>query len=70
MATIIAVSHLLIHCIRPMHGPLKDLPEKTIIQRYRNGESIKSLASEHRISPTTIKKRLILRNVAVRTLKA
>ncbi len=55
---------------KPMHGPLKDLPEKTIIQRYRNGETIKSLASEYRISPTTIKKRLILRNVAVRTLKA
>ena len=49
---------------------LKDLPEKAIIQRYRNGETIKSLASEYRISPTTIKKRLILRNVAVRTLKA
>ena len=55
---------------RPMHGPLKDLPEKTIIQRYRNGESIKSLASEYRVSPNTIKKRLILRNVAVRTWKA
>ena len=55
---------------KPMHGPLKDLPEKAIIQRYRNGETIKSLASEYRISPTTIKKRLILRNVAVRTLKA
>jgi Mor family transcriptional regulator len=46
------------------------LPEKTIIQRYRNGESIKSLASEYRVSPNTIKKRLILRNVAVRTWKA
>ncbi|MHB8359820.1 MAG: recombinase family protein [Thermoplasmataceae archaeon] len=55
---------------KPMHGPLKDLPEKTIIQRYRNGESIKSLASEYRVSPNTIKKRLILRNVAVRTWKA
>ena len=30
---------------KPMHGPLKDLPEKAIIQRYKNGESIKSLAS-------------------------
>ena len=55
---------------KPMHGPLKDLPEKTIVQRYRNGESIKSLASEYRVSPNTIKKRLILRNVAVRTWKA
>ena len=55
---------------KPMHGPLKDLPEKTIIQRYRNGESIKSLASEYRVSPNTIKKRLILRNVAVRTWKS
>ena len=55
---------------KPMHGPLKDLPEKTIIQRYRNGESIKSLASKYRVSPNTIKKRLILRNVAVRTWKA
>ena len=55
---------------KPMHGPLKDIPEKTIIQRYRNGESIKSLASEYRVSPNTIKKRLILRNVAVRTWKA
>ena len=55
---------------RPMHGPLKDLPENTIIQRYRNGESIKSLASEYKVSPNTIKKRLILRNVAVRTWKA
>ena len=55
---------------KPMHGPLKDLPEKTIIQRYRNGESIKSLASEYKVSPNTIKKRLILRNVAVRTWKA
>jgi DNA invertase Pin-like site-specific DNA recombinase len=55
---------------RPMHGPLKDLPENTIIQRYRNGESIKSLASEYRVSPNTIKKRLILRNIAVRTWKA
>ena len=55
---------------KPMHGPLKDLPEKTIIQRYRNGESIKSLASEYRVSPNTIKKKLILRNVAVRTWKS
>ena len=55
---------------KPMHGPLKDLPERTIIQRYRNGESIKSLASEYRVSPNTIKKRLILRNIAVRTWKA
>ena len=55
---------------KPMHGPLKDLPEKTIVQRYRNGESIKSLASEYRVSPNTIKKRLILRNVAVRTWKS
>ena len=55
---------------KPMHGPLKDIPEKTIIQRYRNGESIKSLASEYKVSPNTIKKRLILRNVAVRTWKA
>ncbi|MHB1811283.1 MAG: recombinase family protein [Thermoplasmataceae archaeon] len=55
---------------KPMHGPLKDIPEKAIIQRYKNGESIKSLASEYRVSPNTIKKRLILRNVAVRTWKA
>ncbi|EQB70567.1 MAG: resolvase protein [Thermoplasmatales archaeon A-plasma] len=41
---------------KPMHGPLKDLPEKTIIQRYKNGESIKSLASEYRVSPNTIRK--------------
>ena len=55
---------------KPMHGPLKDIPEKAIIQRYRNGESIKSLASEYKVSPNTIKKRLILRNIAVRTWKA
>ena len=55
---------------KPMHGPLKDIPEKAITQRYRNGESIKSLASEYKVSPNTIKKRLILRNIAVRTWKA
>ncbi len=55
---------------KPMHGPLKDLPEKAIIQRYKDGTSIKALASEYKISPNTIRKRLIIRGIPVRTWKA
>ena len=55
---------------KPMHGPLKQIPEKAIIQRYKDGASIKALAIEYRISPNTIRKRLIIRGIAVRTWKA
>jgi Mor family transcriptional regulator len=55
---------------KPMHGPLKDLPEKAIVQKYKEGTSIKALAAEYRVSPNTIRKRLILRNIPVRTWKA
>lgn len=55
---------------KPMHGPLKEIPEKAIIQRYKDGASIKSLATEYRISPNTIRKRLIFRGIPIRTWKA
>ncbi len=55
---------------KPMHGPLKDLPEKAIIQKYKDGTSIKALASEYKISPNTIRKRLELRGVQIRSWKA
>ena len=55
---------------KPMHGPLKDIPEKAIIQRYRDGASIKSLASEYKVAPNTIRKRLIIRGIPIRTWKA
>ena len=54
---------------KPMHGPLKDLPEKAIIQRYREGTSIKALAAEFNASPNTIRKRLELRGIQVRSWK-
>ena len=54
---------------KPMHGPLKDIPEKVIIQRYRDGTSIKSLASEYKVAPNTIRKRLIIRGIPIRTWK-
>ena len=54
---------------KPMHGPLKDLPEKAIIQRYRDGASIKALAAEYLISPNTIRKRLTMANLRVRSWK-
>ena len=55
---------------KPMHGPLKDIPEKAIIQRYRDGFSIKALAAEYRISPNTIRKRLEMRGIQIRSWKA
>ena len=55
---------------KPMHGPLKDLPEKAIIQRYKDGTSIKALASEYQVSSNTIRKRLIIRGIPIRTWKA
>ena len=55
---------------KPMHGPLKDIPEKAIIQRYRDGTSIKALASEYQVSMNTIRKRLIIRGIPIRTWKA
>ncbi len=42
---------------KPMHGPLKDLPEKAIIQKYRDGTSIKPLASEYHKEKTGIERR-------------
>ena len=54
---------------KPMHGPLKDLPEKAIIQRYRDGASIKALAAEYLVSPNTIRKRLTMANLRVRSWK-
>ena len=54
---------------KPMHGPLKDLPEKAIIQRYKEGTSIKALAAEYKVSPNTIRKRLTMANVKIRTWK-
>ncbi len=54
---------------KPMHGPLKDLPEKAIIQRYRDGTSIKALASEYHVSMNTIRKRLEMRGIQVRSWK-
>ena len=32
-----------------MHGPLKGIPEKAIIQKYREGTSIKALAAEYKL---------------------
>ena len=55
---------------KPMHGPLKELPEKAIIQRYREGTSIKALAAEYKVSPNTIRKRLSMANVRIRSWKA
>ena len=55
---------------KPMHGPLKDIPEKAIIQRYKDGTSIKALASEYQVSMNTIRKRLIIRGIPIRTWKA
>lgn len=54
---------------KPMHGPLKDLPENAIIQRYRDGTSIKALAREYKVSARTIRHRLTLRGVTIRTWK-
>ena len=54
----------------PMHGPLKQIPEKAIIQRYKDGTSIKALASEYQVSMNTIRKRLIIRGIPIRTWKA
>ena len=54
---------------KPMHGPLKDIPENAIIQRYREGMSIKALAREYRVSARTIHHRLTLRGVTIRTWK-
>jgi DNA invertase Pin-like site-specific DNA recombinase len=54
---------------KPMHGPLKDLPEKAIIQRYKNGESIKALATEYRVAPNTISKRLRINGIKIRSWK-
>jgi DNA-directed RNA polymerase specialized sigma24 family protein len=54
---------------KPMHGPLKDIPEKAIIQRYKEGRSIKALAAEFNVSPNTIRKRLELRGVQIRSWK-
>ena len=54
---------------KPMHGPLKDLPEKAIIQKYREGASIKALAAVYRVSPNTIRKRLTIANVKIRSWK-
>jgi DNA invertase Pin-like site-specific DNA recombinase len=54
---------------KPMHGPLKDLPEKAIIQRYKNGESIKALAAEYRVAPNTIRKRLMINRIKIRSWK-
>ena len=50
-----------------MHGPLKDLPEKAIIQRYKGGASIKALTAEYKVSSDTIRKRLSLVNVRIRS---
>lgn len=55
---------------KSMHDPLKDVPEKTIIQRYKEGMSIKALAVEYGISPSTIRKRLEMRGIQVRTWKS
>jgi DNA invertase Pin-like site-specific DNA recombinase len=55
---------------KPMHGPLKDIPEKAIIQKYKEGRSIKSLAAEFNVSPNTIRKRLELRGIQIRSWKA
>ncbi len=55
---------------KPMHGPLKDLPEKAAIQKYRNGASIKTLAAEYQVSMNTIKKRLEMRGIKIRSWKA
>ena len=52
-----------------MHGPLKDLPEKAIIQRYKEGASIKALAAECKVSPNTVRKRLTMANVRIRSWK-
>ena len=54
---------------KPMHGPLKEIPEKAIIQRYRDGTSIKALASEYHVSMNTIRKRLEMRGIQVRSWK-
>jgi len=54
---------------KPMHGPLKDLPEKAIIQKYREGASIKALALEYQVAPNTIRKRLSMANVKIRNWK-
>jgi DNA-directed RNA polymerase specialized sigma24 family protein len=54
---------------KPMHGPLKDLPEKAIIQKYKEGTSIKALAAEYKVSPNTIRKRLSMANVRIRSWK-
>ena len=54
---------------KPMHGPLKDLPEKAIIRKYREGTSIKALALEYQVAPNTIRKRLTLANLRIRSWK-
>ena len=54
---------------KPMHGPLKDLPEKAIIQKYREGTSIKAFAAEYKVSPNTIRKRPSMENVRIRSWK-
>ena len=54
---------------KPMHGPMKDLPEKAIIQKYKEGTSIKSLAAEYNVSSNTIRKRLTMANVKIRSWK-
>ena len=55
---------------RPMHGPLKKLPEKAIIQKCREGSSIRALATEYQVSMNTARKRLELRGVQIRSWKA
>jgi len=55
---------------KPMHGPLKEIPEKAIIQRYKEGMSMKALAAEYRISPNTVRKRLEMRGIKIRSWKA
>lgn len=53
----------------PMHRPLKDLPDKMILTQYKAGASIKSIAKELKVSPTTVRKRLINLNVPIRSWK-
>ena len=37
---------------KPMLGPLKELPEKAIIQKYKEGTSIKALAADSKLRQT------------------
>lgn len=49
-----------------MHGTIKRMPERAIIQRCKEGMLMKALAMEYGISPNTFRKRLGMSGIKVR----